>query len=201
MALGATSPRPSSFPTLVLQVRRLQQIWGSRRVRLWGVVGTKGSAVRCSISGLSAAEAEVLFAGELLGCFIKARDARGCVCLEGRLGSGRGRSNVGAGKGNLSTVGARGFGFARVRVIELDEVLLNPVCTFNELSQCGGRPEVEKLGREGGGKLVADLLTAGREFLSRPSLILSLFHLAKNVSTVSSAFMMRRSMAANAVLY
>ena len=54
--------------------------------------------------------------------------------------------------------------------------------------------------REAGG-LLRNSVTAGREFLSRPSFILSLFHLAKNVSTVSSAFMMRRSMAANAVPY
>ena len=81
---------------------------GSRGV-LGTVVGTKGSAVRCSMSGLSAAEAEVLFAGELLGCFIEARDARVCVFLEGRWGRGRGRNNGGAGKGNSGSVCARGF--------------------------------------------------------------------------------------------
>ena len=40
---------------------------------------------------------------------------------------------------------------------------------------------------------------AGQEFLSLLSLILILFHLAKKVSTMSLAFMMRRSTAANAV--
>ena len=81
---------------------------GSCRV-LGAVVGTKGGAVRCSMSRLSAAEAEVLFASELLGCFIEARDARACVCLGGRWGRGRGRNNGGAGRGNSGSVCARGF--------------------------------------------------------------------------------------------
>ena len=38
-----------------------------------------------------------------------------------------------------------GFGFARVGVVELDEILLNPACAFDELGQCRGRPEVEEL--------------------------------------------------------
>ena len=58
---------------------------------------------------LSAAEAKVLFAGKLLGCFIETRNARGCVCLGGNLGRGRGRSSGGAGKESSSLVGARGF--------------------------------------------------------------------------------------------
>ena len=109
------------------------------------VIGTTGDAVRRSMSGLSAAEAEVLFAGKLLGCFIEARDARGCVCLGGNVGRGRGRNSGGAGKGSSSSIVARGFGFARVGVVELDEILLNPACPFNELGQCRGRPEVEEL--------------------------------------------------------
>ena len=124
-------------------------------VRLGAVVGTKGGAIRRSMSGLSAAEAGVLFAGELLGCFIEARDARACVCLGGRGGRGRGRNNGGAGKGNSGSVCARGFRFARVGQIELDQVLLDPACAFNELGQCEGRPEVEELGSERGGELVA----------------------------------------------
>ena len=107
------------------------------------------------MSRLSAAEAEVLFAGELLGCFIEARDARGRVCLWGRGGRGRGRNNGGAGKGNSGTVCARGFRFPRVGLIELDQVLLNPACAFDELGQCGSRPEVEEHGRERARELVA----------------------------------------------
>ena len=83
------------------------------------------------MSWISAAEAEVLFAGELLGCFIEARDARGCVCLWGNMGKGRGRNSGGACKGGLGSIGARGFGFAGVRVVELDEILLNPACAFD----------------------------------------------------------------------
>ena len=107
------------------------------------------------MSGFSAAEAEVLFAGELLGCLIQARDARVCVCLGGRWGRGRGRNKGGVGKGNSGSVCARGFRFTRVRVIELDQVLLNPACAFDELGQCGGGPEVEELRRDRGGELVA----------------------------------------------
>ena len=92
---------------------------GSRRV-LGAVVETKGGAICRSMAGLSAVEGEVLFTGELLSCFIEARDARGCVCLGGRLGRGRGRSKGGAGKGNSGSGGARGFGFASVGVVELN---------------------------------------------------------------------------------
>ena len=113
------------------------------------------------MSGLSAAEAEGLFAGELLSCFIKARDARVGVCLGGRWGRGRGRNNRGARKGSSGSIGARGFGFARVGVVELDEILLNPGCAFNELGQCGGGPEVEEFGREGRGELVAEFGDGG----------------------------------------
>ena len=128
---------------------------GSGRV-LGAVVGTNGGAIRHSMAGLSAAEAEVLFAGKLLSCFIEAGDARGCVCLGGRLGRGRGRSNGGAGKANSGSGGARGFGFARVGVVELNEVLLNPAWAFDELGQCGSGTEVEELGREGSGEFVAE---------------------------------------------
>ena len=117
-------------------------------VRLRAVVGTKGGAIRCSRATVSAAEAEVLFAGELLSCFIEAGDPRGCVCLGGRLGRGRGRSNGGVGKGNSGSVGATGFGFARMGVVELDEVLLNPECAFDELGQCGSGLEVKELRRD-----------------------------------------------------
>ena len=120
---------------------------GSRRV-LGEVVGTKGGAVRCLMSWLSAAEAEVLFAGELLGCLIEASDARGYVCLRGNLGRGRGRNSGGAGKGSSGCIGARGFGFARMVVVELDEVLLNLVCAFDELGRCGSGPEVKELRRD-----------------------------------------------------
>ena len=109
------------------------------------LVETKGGAVPRSMSELSAAEAEVLFAGELFGCFIEARDARGCVCLAGNLGRGRGRKSGGAGKGSSGSIGARGFGFARVGVVELDEILPNPACAFDDLGQCGSGPEVEEL--------------------------------------------------------
>ena len=97
------------------------------------------------MSGLSASEAEVLFAGEVLGCFIEVRNARGCVCLRGNVGRGRGRHSGGAGKRSSGSIGARGFEFARVGVVELDEILLNPACTFDDLGQCRGRPEVEEL--------------------------------------------------------
>ena len=61
------------------------------------------------MSRLSAAQAKFLFAVELLSYFIESRDARGCVCLGGRWGTGRerGRSNGGAGKGSSGSVGAR----------------------------------------------------------------------------------------------
>ena len=113
------------------------------------------------MSGLSAAEAEVLFTGELLSCFIEARDARVHVCLGGRWGRGRGRNNGGSGKGSSGSIGARGFGFAGVGMVELDEILLNPACALDELGQCGGGPEVEELGREGGRELVAEFGDGG----------------------------------------
>ena len=129
---------------------------GSCRVRLRVVVGTKGSAIRRSMSWLSAAEAEVLFVGKLLGCLIEARDARGCGCLGGILGRESGRYSGGAGRGNWGSIGAREFGFARVGVVELNEILLIQACAFDKLGQCGGGPEVEKLGHEGGRELVAE---------------------------------------------
>ena len=128
---------------------------------------------------LSAAEAEVLFAGKLLSCFIKAGNARGCVCLGGRLGRGRGRSNRGAGKWNSGSGGARRFGFARVGVFELNEVLLNPACMFHELGQCGGGPEVEELGREGGRELVAEFGDGWRGVLLTAKLDIELFPLGQ----------------------
>ena len=87
----------------------------SCRVRLRAVVGTKGGAIRRSMSRLSAVDAEVLFAGELLGCFIETRDARGCVWLGGSLGRGRGRSNGGAGNGSSGSIGARGVWICHIR--------------------------------------------------------------------------------------
>ena len=49
-----------------------------------------------------------------------------------------------------------------MRLIELDQFLLNPACAFDELGQCGGRPEVEELGRERGGELVAEFSDGGK---------------------------------------
>ena len=63
----------------------------------------------------------------------------------GQIGQRKGRSNGGAGKGISGSILAGGFGFARVGVVELDEILLNPACAFDELGQCRGRPEVEEL--------------------------------------------------------
>ena len=165
LALGATSPRPLVFQLFFDRFDTCDRCRASCRVHLRAVVGTKGGAVRRSMSGLSAAEAEVLFAGELLGCFIEARDARVCVCLGGRWGRGRGRNNGGAGKGSSGSIGARGFGFARVGMVELDEILLNPACAFDELGQCRGRPEVKELGREGRGELVAKFGDGGTGLL------------------------------------
>ena len=145
LALGATSPRPLVFQLIFDRFDTCDWCRGSCRVHPRAVVGTKGGAVRRSMSGLSAVEAEVLFAGELLGCFIKAMDARGCVFLGGYVGRGRGRNSTGAGKGSSGSIGARRFGFVKVGVVELDEILLNPACTFDELGQFRGRPEVEEL--------------------------------------------------------
>ena len=131
------------------------------------------------MSGLPAAEAEVLFVGELLGCFIEARDARGRVCLGGSLGRGRGRSNGGAGKGNSGSIGARGLGFTRVGVVELNEVLLNPACAFDELGQRGGGPEVEELGREGDRELVAEFSYGGTGVLITAKLDIELVPLGQ----------------------
>ena len=77
------------------------------------------------------------------------------------MSRGRGRCRGGAGKGSPGSVGAREFQFARVRVIELHEVLLNPASTFDELGQCGGGPEVEELGRDRGRELVAEFCDGG----------------------------------------
>ena len=40
-------------------------------------------------------------------------------------------------------------------MIELDEVLLNPASTLDELGLCGSGPEVEELVRKGGGMLLS----------------------------------------------
>ena len=117
------------------------------------------------MAGLSAAEAEVLFAGELLSCCVEAGDASGCLRFGGRLGRGRGRDNGGAGKGNSGSVGARGFGFAGMGVVELDEVFLNPACAFDELGHCGSGPEVKELIRDRGGELVAKFVDGGTGLL------------------------------------
>ena len=153
------------------------------------------------MSRLSAAEAEVLFAGEMLGCFIETRNARGCACLGARCGRGRGRNNGGAGKGNSGSVCARGFQFARVGLIELDQVLLNPACAFDELGQCGGRSEVEELGREGGGKLVAEFSDGGMGVLIAAKLDIELVPLGQERVNCVVGLVMRRSMVANAVPY
>ena len=139
--------------------------------------------------------------GALLGCLIEARDEWDCVCLGASLGRGRGRSSGGAGRGNSCSIGPRGFRFARVGSIKLDDVLLNPACALGELGQCGSRPEVGKLDVREVGSLLRNALTAGQELLLRSRVMLSSFHLAKNVSTVSLTFMMRGSMAAKAFPY
>ena len=41
-------------------------------------------------------------------------------------------------------------------MVELNEILLNPACAFNQLGQCGGGPEVKELGREGSRELVPE---------------------------------------------
>ena len=64
-------------------------------------------------------------------------------------------------RGVRGSIGAKGFGFARVGVVELNEILLNPACAFDELGQCGGGPEVEELGGEGRGELVAEFGDSG----------------------------------------
>ena len=146
---------------------------GSRRV-VEEVVGTKGGAVRRSLCGFSAAEGEVLFTSELISCFIEATDARGCVCSGGRWGRGRRRNGGGAGKENLGSVCASSFRFASVRLIELDQVPLNPARAFHELGQCGGRPEVEELGRERGRELVAEFGDGGTGVLITAKLDINL---------------------------
>ena len=152
---------------------------GSCWVLLRAVARTKGDAVRRSMSGLSAAEAEVLFAGQLLSCFIEARDARVRVFLGGKWGRGRGRNNGGAGKGSSGSIGARGFGFVRVGMVELDEILLNPACAFDELGQCGGGSEVGELGREGGRELVAEFGDGGTGVLVTAKLDIELVSLGQ----------------------
>ena len=46
-------------------------------------------------------------------------------------------------------------------MVEWYEILLNPACAFDELGQCGGGPEVQELGHEGSGELVAQLSDGG----------------------------------------
>ena len=41
-------------------------------------------------------------------------------------------------------------------MVELNEVLLNTACAFDELGQCGGGPEVEELAHEESRELVAE---------------------------------------------
>ena len=95
------------------------------------------------------------------------------------MGRGRGRNSGGAGKGGSGSIGARGFGFAGVRVVELDEILLNPACTFDKLGQCGGGPEVEELGREGGRELVAEFGDGGTGVLVTAKLDIELVPLGQ----------------------
>ena len=74
---------------------------------------------------------------------------------------------------------ARGFGFARMGVVELNEILLNPACAFDELGQCGGGPEVEELGHEGSGELVAEFGDGGTGVLIRAKLDIELVPLGQ----------------------
>lgn len=70
-------------------------------------------------------------------------------------------------------------------MIELDEVLLNPVCTFNELGQCGSGPEVKELKRDWGWKLAAKFTDGGMGILLTAKIDMELFPLGqKHVSRV-----------------
>ena len=95
------------------------------------------------------------------------------------MGRGRGRNSGGAGKGNSGSIGARGFGFARVGVVELNGILLNTACAFDELGQCGGGPEVEELGREGCAELVAEFGDGGTGVLIAAKLDIELVPLGQ----------------------
>ena len=64
-------------------------------------------------------------------------------------------------------------------LIELDKVLLNPACAFNELGQCGGGPEVEELGRERGGEHVAEFSDGGTGVLITAKLDIELVPLGQ----------------------
>ena len=82
--------------------------------------------------GFPAAETEVLFTGKLLGCFVEARDTRSYGCWGGRLGRGWGCSGRAERVSSFIDI-VGGFRFTGVRVVELDEVLFNPTCAFDEL--------------------------------------------------------------------
>ena len=64
-------------------------------------------------------------------------------------------------------------------MVELDEILLNPACSFDELGQCGGGPEVEELGREGGRELVAEFGDGGTGVLITAKLDIELVPLGQ----------------------
>ena len=50
-------------------------------------------------------------------------------------------------------------------VVEPDEVLLNPVCAFDKLGQCGSGPEVKELRRDRSGGLFAEFGDGGTRVL------------------------------------
>ena len=64
-------------------------------------------------------------------------------------------------------------------MVELDEILLNPACAFDELGQCRGGPEVEELGREGGRELVAEFGDGGTGVLITAKLDIELVPLGQ----------------------
>ena len=66
-----------------------------------------------------------------------------------------------------------------MRLIQLDQILLNPACAFHELGQFGGRPVVEDLGRERGGELVAEFGDGGTEVLIPANLDIELVPLGQ----------------------
>ena len=83
------------------------------------------------------------------------------------------------GKRNSGSVCVGRFQFARVRLIELARVLLNPAYAFDELGQCGGRREVEELGRERPGELVVDIGDGGTGVLITAKLHIELVPLGQ----------------------
>ena len=64
-------------------------------------------------------------------------------------------------------------------MVELNEVLLNPACAFDELGLCGGEPEVEELGREGSRELVPEFGDGGTGVLITAKLDIELVPLGQ----------------------